>query len=140
MQKARRQPLPRGAIGLRQLVGIWFQVLFHSPNRGTFHLSLALLYAIGHQVVLSLAGWAPPIHARFHGTGATRDLRRRLNDFAYRAVTFSGRSFQTAPLSLNFVTPSRVRNHACGSHNPRYATLTGLHIPGLGWSLFARRY
>ena len=43
MQKARRQPLPRGAIGLRQLVSKWFQVLFHSPKRGTFHLSLALL-------------------------------------------------------------------------------------------------
>ena len=43
MQKARRQPLPLRAIGLRQLVGTWFQVLFHSPKRGTFHLSLALL-------------------------------------------------------------------------------------------------
>jgi hypothetical protein len=29
MQKARRQPLPRGAIGLRQLVSVWFQV--HYP-------------------------------------------------------------------------------------------------------------
>ena len=43
MQKARRQPLLLRAIGLRPLVGIWFQVLFHSPNWGTFHLSLALL-------------------------------------------------------------------------------------------------
>src|SRR4029079_7260795 len=43
MQKARRQPLPRRVIGLRQLVSVRFQVLFHSPNRGSFHLSLALL-------------------------------------------------------------------------------------------------
>lgn len=29
--------------GLRPLVGTWFQVLFHSPVRGTFHLSLTVL-------------------------------------------------------------------------------------------------
>ena len=28
---------------LLHIVGIWFQVLFHSPNRGSFHLSLAVL-------------------------------------------------------------------------------------------------
>ena len=28
---------------LRPLVGAWFQVLFHSPYRGTFHLSLTVL-------------------------------------------------------------------------------------------------
>ena len=33
----------RLAIVLPPLVGVWFQVLFHSPNRGTFHLSLTLL-------------------------------------------------------------------------------------------------
>ena len=29
--------------GLQLLVGAWFQVLFHSPNRGSFHLSLTVL-------------------------------------------------------------------------------------------------
>ena len=38
MQKARRHPK-----GLRPLVGVWFQVLFHSPVRGSFHLSLTVL-------------------------------------------------------------------------------------------------
>ena len=38
MQKARRHPE-----GLRPLVSTWFQVLFHSPVRGTFHLSLTVL-------------------------------------------------------------------------------------------------
>ena len=28
---------------LSHLVGTWFQVLFHSPHRGTFHLSLTVL-------------------------------------------------------------------------------------------------
>ena len=39
MQKARRHRSTR----LRPLVGAWFQVLFHSPNRGAFHLSLTVL-------------------------------------------------------------------------------------------------
>ena len=39
MQKVRRHP----TWGLRPIVGKWFQVLFHSPNRGTFYLSLTVL-------------------------------------------------------------------------------------------------
>ena len=38
MQKARRHPK-----GLRPLVSVWFQVLFHPPIRSTFHLSLTVL-------------------------------------------------------------------------------------------------
>ena len=39
MQKARRHRINL----LRPLVSVWFQVLFHSPVRGTFHLSLTVL-------------------------------------------------------------------------------------------------
>ena len=39
MQKARRHIQKM----LRPLEGDWFQVLFHSPNRGAFHLSLTVL-------------------------------------------------------------------------------------------------
>ena len=39
MQKARRHMHSM----LRPLEGDWFQVLFHSPNRGAFHLSLTVL-------------------------------------------------------------------------------------------------
>ena len=39
MQKARRHIIKM----LRPLVGAWFQVLFHSPHRGSFHLSLTVL-------------------------------------------------------------------------------------------------
>jgi hypothetical protein len=38
MQKARRHPK-----GLRPLVGVWFQDLFHSVIHGSFHLSLTVL-------------------------------------------------------------------------------------------------
>ena len=40
MQKASGHP---DKSGLPHIVSIWFQVLFHSPNRGAFHLSLAVL-------------------------------------------------------------------------------------------------
>jgi hypothetical protein len=36
-------PSPRTNLGLRLIVGIRFQELFHSPCRGTFHLSLTVL-------------------------------------------------------------------------------------------------
>ena len=39
MQEVRRQPIK----SLRLLVGNPFQVLFHSPHRGAFHLSLTVL-------------------------------------------------------------------------------------------------
>ena len=47
MQKARRHP---GEPELRLLVSIRFQVLFHSPNRGTFHLSLTVLIHYRSQI------------------------------------------------------------------------------------------
>ena len=127
-------------MGLRPLVGIRFQVLFHSPNRGSFHLSLALLFTIGHQVVLSLARWAALIHARFHGSGATRELRQRATLFGYGTITLYGPAFQPARLNAALVTLSHVHNRASGSHNTAYATPVGLHINGLGSSLFDRLY
>ena len=47
-----------------------------SPGRGSSQLSLALLFAIGHQRVLSLAGWSPPLRAHFHVVSATQDATR----------------------------------------------------------------
>jgi hypothetical protein len=42
MQKVRSHPAPEGA-KLELLISVRFQVLFHSPNRGSFHLSLTVL-------------------------------------------------------------------------------------------------
>ena len=83
-QKARDQALLRRAIALSPLVGAWFQVLFHSPNRGAFHFSVALLYAIGRQGVLSLGGWAPQIRTTFHGNRATRGILGERTRFRVR--------------------------------------------------------
>ena len=40
---AKGKQSPHLAAWLLHIVGIWFQVLFHSPNRGSFRLSLAVL-------------------------------------------------------------------------------------------------
>ena len=85
---------------LRPLVGRRVQGLFHSPVRGSFHLSLTVLvrYRFGLSGVFSLAGWAPPIHAEFLVLRATQDYTGLRLRFVYRAFTFSGAAFQRLPL------------------------------------------
>ena len=73
MQKARRHPLPgrTRAIGLRQLVSVWFQVLF-TPLKGVlFIVQSPYLCAIGRDGVLSLGEWTPLLHTEFHGIRVT---------------------------------------------------------------------
>ena len=48
-------------LALRLLVSLRFQVLFHSPNRGTFHLSLTVLVHYRSPSVFSLGEWTPQI-------------------------------------------------------------------------------
>ena len=43
------------------------------PSRGAFHLSLTVLYAIGHQGVFSLGGWAPLLPTGFLVSCGTLD-------------------------------------------------------------------
>jgi hypothetical protein len=68
MQKARRHPT-----GLRPLVSVWFQVLFHSSVRGAFHLSLTVLVHYRSLRVFSLTRWSWQIHTGFHVSRATQD-------------------------------------------------------------------
>ena len=72
MQKARRHRINQ----LRPLVGAWFQVLFHSPHRGTFHRSLTVLSTIGLTGVFSLTGWSRLIRAGFHVSRVTQDTTK----------------------------------------------------------------
>ena len=46
-------------LALRLLVGLRFQVLFHSPHWGTFHLSLTVLVHYRSPSVFSLGEWSP---------------------------------------------------------------------------------
>ena len=59
LRKARRQAcaIRRPHIALRLFVSIRFQVLFHSPNRGAFHLSLTVLVHYRSLRVFSLGKW-----------------------------------------------------------------------------------
>ena len=112
MQKARRHHTK----WLRPLVGVWFQVLFHSPARGSFHLSLTVLCAIGLSVVFSLSGWSPIIRPEFlvfrltqvallrifsTGTGLSPSAARR--SFRFPSISFR-------PLSAP-ITPARALRH-----------------------------
>ena len=56
------------------LVGIRFQVLFHSPNRGTFHLSLAVLVHYRSPRVFSLGAWSPQLPTGFLVSRGTREM------------------------------------------------------------------
>ena len=47
------------------------------PSRGTFHHSLTVLSAIGHQEVFRLSEWSRQIHNALHGNAATRGHRPR---------------------------------------------------------------
>ena len=99
---------------------------FNCPNRGTFHRSVTLLFTIGRRVVLSLGGWSPQLHTEFHELRATLVRQRRVQVFAYRTITFYGRTFQTVLLTVPLLMSAPT--------TPRSKLL------GLGYSAFARRY
>ena len=69
MQKARRHHLSMAPTAYKFTVS----GSLNSPQRGSFHFSVALLFTIGRQGVLSLGGWSPLLHARFHEPRATLD-------------------------------------------------------------------
>ena len=51
----------RPLLALRLLVGVRFQVLFHSASSRTFHLSLTVLVHYRSSNVFSLGGWTPQL-------------------------------------------------------------------------------
>ena len=125
MQKARSQPFPEGH---RPPTACTYMVsgTFHSPKRGTFHFSLTLLVTIGRQVVLSLTGWSPRIHTRFHVSGTTWDDSESPTPFDYETVTLFGRSFQNVHLGIGFVTSWVFCGLPWRSHDTNNATATTL--------------
>jgi hypothetical protein len=79
---------------------------FNSPYRGSFHLSVALLFTIGRRVVLSLGWWSTRLHTEFHelratlGTLSKESSRFRIRGCHPLCPTFPDRSPSDA-----FVTP-----------------------------------
>ena len=98
MQKARRQAFPLRGIALRPLVGMWFQV-HYPPLVGVLPIFRSRYwFAIGHQGVLSLAGWTPQIQTGFHVSGPTQVPDAFVSPAAYGTITLYGRPFQSVPL------------------------------------------
>jgi hypothetical protein len=89
LQQARGQTLNRPPTACKLTVSCSISL----PWRGSFHLSLAVLIAIGHAGVFSLTRWSSLIHTEFHVLHATRDPARINFTFDYRTFTFSGTVF-----------------------------------------------
>src|SRR5919199_1932614 len=51
------------------------------PSRGTFHHSLTVLSAIGHQEVFRLTRWSWQIHGRLQESAATREHPQKTSNF-----------------------------------------------------------
>ena len=96
------------------------------PSRGPFHLSLTVLFAIGHWVVFRLGGWALRLHTGLHVSGTT--LVPLLHDlhFVYGGFTLCAGPFQS---------PSAIHAVSLWQSIPRKTRSSGL-----GSSPFARRY
>ena len=99
MQKARGQDCtgPEGPmVSLPLLVGIWFQVLFHSPSGVLFTFPSQYWFTIGRLVVFSLRRWSSQIHAGFLVSHATWVLQAKdLHRFVYGTITLYGWTFHS---------------------------------------------
>ena len=70
------------------------------PSRGPFHLSLTVLFAIGHQGVFSLTGWSPLFPTKFLVFRGTLDLA------SFRFPSLTGLSPSSAGFSKTFLLRS----------------------------------
>ena len=107
MQEVRCHP-PKG---LQLIVSIRFQVLFHSPNRGAFHLSLTVLCSLSVAYeYLGLEGGPPMFRQDFTCPALLKSFSIT---FAYGAITRYGHPSQSVLL---------------------------IYEKALAWSAFARHY
>ena len=70
------------------------------PSRGPFHLSLTVLYSIGHMVVFSLRRWSSFIPSGFLVSRRTLDTRQSSPVFAYGNFTLFVSPFQVYSANL----------------------------------------
>src|ERR1700730_12918217 len=97
-------------------------------SRGTFHHSLTVLSAIGHQGVFRLSGWSRQIHTGFLGPRATWDTLREPHMFRLRGYYPLCRRFRIAfDYTYGFSLADRPADRSEKSHDPAYATPAGYH-------------
>ena len=125
MQKVRRHTFPLLGIVLRPLVSVRFQVLFTRLVAVLFIVRSPYSFTIGHRGVFSLGRWAGQLRAGFHEPRATLV---RLS-----TPTFTRHLRGCHPLWPAVPGRSVELSSARGARNP------GAN-PGLGCSVFARRY
>jgi hypothetical protein len=97
MQKARRQPC-----GLRLLVSMRFQVLFHSPHRGSFHLSLTVLVHYRSLESIEPYRMVPANSRKIPRVPRYSGAKLEVQIFAYATITLYGRLFHTFLLIVLF--------------------------------------
>ena len=124
MQKARRHPTK----GLRPLVGARFQVLLHSPVRGSFHLSLTVL--VRYRSLRSIQPWrmvppgsdrvspAPPYSGYSYAA-----VWFRIHGFHALRPAFPGRSSTRPPSTSLSYNPAGASTPAVWA-NPRSLAAT----------------
>jgi hypothetical protein len=89
-------------------------------------------FAIGRPVVLSLAGWSPRIHTRFHVSGATWDTHRSSVAFDYETVTLYGWPSHAILLGTELVTSLGVLGCPVSPTTPTTQRPRPWHGIGLG--------
>lgn len=77
-------------IELPLLVGIRFQVLFHSPPGVLFTFPSRYLFSIGHQLVFSLGRWSSLLPTGFLVSRGTLEHNLKSLSFVYWTFTFCG--------------------------------------------------
>ena len=98
MQKARRHPTK----GLRPLVSVWFQDLFHSVIHGSFHLSLTVLFHYRSPSSIQPYGVVPTSSYEIPRASHYSGSYHALSSFIYRTFTFYGMLFQN--ISTRFLS------------------------------------
>ena len=114
-------------MGLQLLVSIRFQVLFHSPNRGAFHLSLTVLVHYRSSRVFSLGRWASQIPTELACSVVLR-IPTSNHSSSYTGLSPSSVGLSSAILLSNNYILLVLQPHRNRNHN------------GLGSSAFARHY
>ena len=88
LQQARSQTLSRPPTACKLIVSCSISL----PLRGSFHLSLTVLCAIGHLGIFSLTRWSSQIHTGFHVPHATRE-KGCFSKYNYWTFTIYGAGF-----------------------------------------------
>src|SRR5512136_1747750 len=120
LRKARRQACAtrRSHIALRLFVSIRFQVLFHSPNRGAFHLSLTVLVHYRSLRVFSLGKWTYLLPA---GLACPAVLK-----ISAGVLTLSSTGLSPSLVGLSSAVRLELQLPLCRSYNPRPASWASL--------------